>query len=300
LITGGISLATPLVFASLGEVFSEKAGVLNIGIEGYMLMGAMTAFVATYYTGSLWTGVLVAALASSAFSLIHGYVSITLGSDQLVSGIGINILAFGLTSVLYRMGPGSLLLVPKVSTFEPINIPYLTDLPIIGPIFFNYTPLVYLALLFIVVFTFILYRTSFGLRLRAVGEDPLAAETMGVNVHLIRYVCVAIAGGMGGIGGAFLTLSYLSLFAEGMTAGRGFIVLAVVIAAGWDPVKAAAICFIFGFSEALSLRLQILGLGIPYPFLFMIPYALTILILILRRKVFVPKALCVPYTKEEE
>ncbi len=295
----GILVSTPIIIASYGEITSELSGVINIGIEGYMIMGTMAGYMGAYFTNSAWLGVLFAVIAGVILSLVHAYLCISLGSNQLVSGIGINIFAFGLTSFIYRISPmGGLK--PAVPYFTPLHIPVLGDIPVIGQIFFRQPPLVYIGFILAAIFFFLISKTSFGLRCRSVGENPLAAETVGVNPLRIRYLSVMVAGAAGGAAGAFLSLSYLSIFVEGMTAGRGFIALATTIVSGWDPIKVLVICLLFGIADSFQLRFQIAGVGIPYSFLMMTPYILTIIILAAKGKVFVPRALGLPYKREQD
>lgn len=295
----GVLVSTPIIIASYGEIVSELSGVINIGIEGYMLMGTMAGYMGAYYINNAWLGVFFGMIAGIILSLVHAYLCISLGSNQLVSGIGINILAFGLTSFIYRISPmGGLK--PTVPSFAPLHIPVLGDIPVIGDIVFRQPPLVYVGFVLSPIFFILVNKTSFGLRCKSVGENPLAAETVGVNVLRVRYLTVMITGAAAGVAGAFLSLSYLSMFVEGMTAGRGFIALATTIVSGWDPVKVLFICLLFGIADAFQLRLQIAGVGIPYSFLMMIPYILTIIILAAKGKVYVPKALGLPYKREQD
>jgi len=299
LLSIAIALATPLILAALGETLSQKSGVLNVGLEGYMLMGSMGGYIGARLTGNAWIGVLLGILSGLIASLIMAYLCITLGSDQVVCGIGINVLGWGFSSFAVRV----MRLYGGVEGFKPIDIPILSHLPFLGPILFQHTILTYLTILLAIILAIILFRTSFGLRVRAVGEEPLAADTLGINVKLLRYLCVLLCGAMAGFGGSFYTLAWLREFFEGITAGRGFIALATVIISGWNPYFVTGMCFFFAAVDGLALRFDILqyyGLVprvLPYPFFRMIPYILSIIVLLVRKRLTVPKALGVPYKK---
>lgn len=292
-----VALGTPLLLAALGETLSEKSGVFNVGLEGYMLMGAFGGYAGAVLTGNLWGGCLAGIVLGVAAALIHCVLCITLGSDQIVSGIGINIFSWGATSFMFRMmqarGASRL---TGVGTFSPLHIPILGDIPLLGS-FFEQSILTYLGYILIFVLAAILYRTKFGLKVRAAGEDPLVTESRGVSPIRIRYASVLTCGAIAGLAGAFYTLVWLSSFTEGMTAGRGFIALGVVIVSGWNPYFTFAACLVFSFAEALGLRVQILYPEIPYPFLLMLPYVITIIVLAVRRKVVPPKSLGARYKR---
>lgn len=290
-----IRLTVPLLFASVGELFSERSGILNIGLEGYMLAGALGGYLGSYYTGDPWVGVLLGITAGGLMALVHAYVSVTLAADQIVSGVALNMLGLGLTTYLFRITTPH----PAVNAFEEINIPMISQLPIIGPILFQHTIFTYLLLLMVPICAIVMLRTTLGLKIRAVGEHPLAAETMGVNVFHVRYLCVLFAGVMAGLGGTSLSLGVLGgRFSEGMSAGRGFLALAVVILAEWRVYRSLIWALVFGGTWALIVRLQAVGFPVPYPLLLIIPYALAMVTLAgVFKKVRAPKALCVPYRK---
>ncbi len=293
--TCAVLLATPLILAALGELVSQKSGMINVGLEGYMLMGAMGAYLGSLLTGNPWLGVLLSIIAGLLTSLIMAYLTISLASDQIVCGIGINVLAWGFTSYFVRlMGfHGSAI------GFEPIEIPLISQIPLLGPIISQQTVLTYLMILLVIVFAIILFRTSFGLRIKAIGEDPLVGESLGINVKRYRYLCVLLCGAMAGLGGSFYTLVWLNEFWEGITAGRGFIALASVIASGWNPYLIVGVCLLFAGVDGLALRLDIIApwLQVPYPFFRMLPYILTIVVLVASRRITVPRALGVPYKR---
>ncbi len=289
-------LATPLIFASIGEVFSERAGVLNIGLEGVMIVGAFTGFAAVVASDSLPLGFAAAMLAGMAVGLIFAFFTITIKANQIVVGAAINLLGLGLTAFLFRTyfvstGRG-------IDVARPIEIPGLSDLPFFGEALFRQNLVVYSTLLLVLVAVLVLYRTSFGLTLRAVGEHPKTVDVAGRSVAAYRYGAVLIGTGLAGIGGAFLTLAHSNQFVEGITSGRGFIALAVVVFARWSPIGAFLVALLFGLFYALQLQLQAQpALHIPYQALQMLPYVMTIVALVMVRKGVTPTMLGVAYNK---
>ncbi|GAK49391.1 sugar ABC transporter, permease protein [Candidatus Moduliflexus flocculans] len=298
-LAAGIRLATPILLAVLGEIFSERAGVLKISLEGEMLIGALAGFLGAYYCKHLWIGFCFGMLAALMYSGIAGFFSITLKVDQVITGITLNLLALGLTSFLYRLMLGQSFIPPSITPLVPLKIPGLCDVPFLGSILFSQNLIVYLTFFFLTpVSAFVLFKTPFGLNLRAVGEYPLAADTVGIRVIATRYICVMIGGMFSGLGGAFMTLAQLNMFTENLIAGRGFIALAAVIFGRWHPFGAVIATLLFGVADALQLRLQAIGVTIPYQFLLMLPYVLTILALIgVVRRTTPPSALAVPYER---
>lgn len=297
-ISATIRLSIPLVFLSLGELFAERSGVVNIGLEGMMLFGAFAAVAGTFATGSPWAGVLFSIVAGAIFAVLLAYVAVSLAGDQIVTGIALNIAALGLTTFLSRTlwGIGKN---PKVSAFKAINIKGLTDLPVVGEILFYHTPLTYLAFLILPIASWILFRTRWGLHINAVGEYPRAADSLGVSVPGVRYLTIIISGMLAGIGGAYLSISQLDSFVEGMTGGRGFIALAIVIVAKWFPYRAAGVALLFGAIEALSLRIEALGFPVSFQILRMLPYLLTLLVYAgVVGNTRMPAAITLPYTKD--
>lgn len=280
LFTATIRSATPILFPALAGIFSERAGVLNIALEGVMLISAFTAVVGSYYTGSAWLGVLCAVVAGVLTSLIHAFMCINLRADQAIVGTGINILGAGLPSFLLLKLFGSQGISPIVTRIPEMRVPILADIPIIGPILGEQSPLVYIALLMVPISYFVLFKTSFGLRLRAVGENPHAAETVGISVFGRRYAGVIISGVLAALGGAFLSVSYLAQFVKLMTAGRGFIGLAAMIFGRWNPWGALFACLLFGFADALQAAAQAANVPVAPQLLRMLPYVLTIVALI--------------------
>ena len=278
LFASAIRLATPIAFAALGGMFSERGGVINIGLEGMMLTCAFSAVAGTHFFGNPWIGLLIALLVGALQGLLHGLISIKFQGNQIVSGTGINIFALGFTAYMSQVIWGSRGASDAVQGMDQISIPLIKDIPIIGEIVGTHTPLVYILIILVIISYIILFKTPFGLRIRAVGEHPAAADTAGVNVLKIKYLCVIISGLFAGFGGAFLSLGHLNLFAWGMTGGRGFIALAAMIFGGWMPFRVLGASLLFGFSDALQLRLQILGI-LPPQIILTIPYILTIIVL---------------------
>jgi simple sugar transport system permease protein len=299
LFAASLRLMIPILYAALGEILVERAGVLNIGIEGEMLMGALAGFLGVYYFKSVWAGLAAAMIAGMILSLVLGYLCVTLRADQMVTGITINLLALGVTSFFFRVLFKQASQPPSIPPMPKLNIPILSDIPYLGPVLFQQTGLLYAAFALVAILWILLYRTGVGLKIRAVGEYPLAAETVGIHVIRTRYVCLMAGGALAGLGGAAISLGELNLFLENMTAGRGFIALAIVIFGKWDPVRAMAGAFLFGWADALQLRLQGVGFQIPFQFLLMLPYVLTIIILVgLVGRARPPASLAVPYEKE--
>lgn len=272
--------ATPILFPALAGIFSERSGVLNIALEGVMLISAFTAVVGSYYSGSAWIGVLCAIAAGILTSLIHAFMCINMRADQAIVGTGINILGAGLPSFLLLKLFGSQGISPIVTRIPEWRVPYLADIPIIGPILGVQSPLVYIGLVMVPLSYYILFKTPFGLRLRSVGENPHASETVGINVFLMRYAGVIISGVLAALGGAFLSVSYLAQFVKLMTAGRGFIGLAAMIFGRWNPWGALFACLLFGFADALQASAQAANVPIAPQFLRMLPYVLTIIALV--------------------
>ena len=273
-----LRMASPLIFASLGGIFSERAGIINIALEGMMLTGAFSGVFVTYVIGNPWVGVFAAILAGGLLGLIHGILTIKFAGDQIVSGTGINIFALGFTAYMSQIVWGSRGASQSVQGLGTISIPFLADIPFVGDVVGKQTPLVYIALITVIASYLILFRTPSGLRLRAVGEHPGAADTTGINVYRTKYLCVIASGMLAGLGGVFLSLGQLSLFVNGMTGGRGFIALAAMILGGWSPFGALGASLFFGFADALQIRLQSVG-ALPSQIVLTLPYILTIIFL---------------------
>ena len=278
LLTAMLRNSTPVLLVAIGGVFSERSGVVNIGLEGMMLAGAFSGMLGSYYTGSPWIGILAAMLTGALLALVHAVVSIKYGGNQAVNGTGLILLATGLTSFGLRTVFGHAGNSPAVA-FLP-ETPALRAIPLIGKTLASLSPFVYIALAAVLAAHYLLYRTPLGLRITAVGENPRAAETAGINVWGIRYFCVILSGVLGGLGGAYLSLGQMNLFQEGMSAGRGFIALAAVIMGKWTPLGALGAAFFFGFFDALQLQLQAVpGSTLPPELLLTVPYVVTLLVL---------------------
>ncbi len=290
-------LATPMIYASVGEVFTERSGVLNIGLEGFMLLGAFAGFAATFFTNDLALGILSAIACGLLFGLLFAFFTVTIKANQIVVGAAFNLIGLGLTGFLYRAW--FINKAQGIKAFGPINIPVLGQIPFLGPILFQHNILVYSTVALVLLAGFVLYKTAFGLAVRSVGEHPSAADTAGLSVTIIRYAGVLIGTTLTALGGAYLTLAHTNQFVEGITTGRGFIALAVVVFGRWSPAGAFWASLLFGLFYALQLRLQaIANITIPYQLLQALPYAMTLLTLILMRgRAISPKALGTPYQK---
>ncbi|MFN8495295.1 MAG: ABC transporter permease [Caldilineaceae bacterium] len=296
LLAATLRVATPLLFAALGETLVERAGILNLGIEGTMFLGAMAGFVAAYFSHSLWLGVAAACVAGALAGLLMALLAVYLGVNQHVSGIGITLLLTGLALYFFRIIFGEQQVPPKITPFPQWN--FTSVFGPVTPLFEQYT-LTYLALLLAPTLWWVLNRTHFGLRVRAVGENPEAADVAGVNVFQIRLLALAIGGALMGLGGAFLSLAQLGAFTFGIISGRGWVAIALVIFGNWSPVKVLWGALIFGGFQALQLRLQAAGFQLPYQALLALPYLVTIAALALAgRNVSAPSALLKPYHRE--
>jgi len=289
--------ATPLVFAALGGLFSERSGVVNIGLEGLMLISAFAGVVGASFSGSALVGLLTAIGAGLIFALIHALMCITFEADQIISGTAINLLALSGTGFLMVVIFGSGGTSPRVNGFASVAIPGLSDIPVIGAALFDQSLLVYLMYILVPVVYFVVFRTPFGLRLRATGEVPEAVDTAGVNVQLMRYYGVAISGMLAACGGAYLSMGLLSAFTENMTNGRGFIALAALIFGRWNPIGAAGAALLFGFGQAITF--QVNQDVVPIEFIEMLPALLTIIVLAgFGGRAIAPAAIGKPYRKE--
>ncbi|RLI25759.1 ABC transporter permease [Candidatus Bathyarchaeota archaeon] len=293
-----ISAGTPLLLSTLGEIYAERSGILNLGVEGMMALGAVVAFYITLTTGNPALGLAAAAVAGLALSSLHAFISITIRSNQVVSGLALSMLGIGLSSLI---GKG-LIGMPLRHALEKLEVPLLRDIPLLGA-FFRQNALTYLSYLLAASLWFIMFKTKIGICIRMSGENPRAADTMGVNVFRLRYLCTLLGGALAGLGGAYLSIAYTPAWIEGMTAGQGWIALALVIFAAWNPLYALAGAYLFGGIRVLQYRLQ--PLGISPPLLQTLPYVCTIVVLVafstekLRRKLGAPSALGKPYSREE-
>ncbi len=295
-----IPAGTPYLYATLGEIYAERSGILNLGVEGMMIMGAVSGFGITLSTGNPWLGILAAALVGGLMSLIHAFASITLRVNQIVSGLALTMVGLGLSGLWGRRYVGT----PMPYRLRDMPIPVLSDIPVIGPLFFHQDAMVYISWGLVVLMGYILFHTRPGVTIRSVGENPATADAMGVNVFLVRYVCTFIGGMLAGLGGAYLSVVYTPAWIEGMTAGAGWIAIALTIFALWSPYRALLGAYLFGGVKVLQYRLQ--PLGISPNLLNMLPFILTILVLLAatgevrRRRIGMPAALGIPYTRGEK
>jgi simple sugar transport system permease protein len=297
LLASTVRNATPLIFAALGGMFSERSGVVNIGLEGLMLIAAFAGVVGAHASGSAWIGLCSGLAAGLLFALIHALMCITFEADQIISGTAINLLALGGTGFLMVEIFGGGGTSPRVDGFKEVSIPLLSKIPLIGPALFDQSLLVYLMYVLIPLTYFAVFRTPFGLRLRATGEVPEAVDTAGVSVTRMRYYGVALSGLLAACGGVYLSMGILSAFTENMTAGRGFIALAALIFGRWNPIGAAGAALLFGFAQAITY--QVSQEVIPIEFIHMLPYILTIVVLAgFGGRAIAPAAIGKPYRKE--
>ena len=309
ILASALRAGTSLIYTTVGEIYAERSGILNLGLEGMMLMGAVTGFAVAYHTGSLILALLVAIVVGAALAVVHAFLSINLRANQVVSGLSITLFGGGLASFLgQRLGPNGTYLVGLTGpSLTPVAIPGLSQIPLIGPMLFKQDLLIYGTYVFVPLSWWFLYKTRAGLYLRAVGENPQAADAMGINVSRIRYVYTVLGGALAGLGGAHLSLAYTKGWAENITGGRGWIAVALVIFAMWDPLRALVGALLFGGINAIQFRLQAAGTTIPAALLNMLPYIVTILVLVvitrwetLRKRVGAPAALGLPYAREEK
>lgn len=303
MIASTLRLATPLIFASVGGVFTERSGVVNLALEGIMIMGAFAAILSMKFVDNPWIAVLFAMVVGVLTSLILGVLAIHGKADQVIAGTAINMLAASLSAYLLEMfwhrsgqtDPFKNVLTQNPDIFKPLE-----QIPVLGELFRGLTPFVYLAFLTVAVAYYVIFKTPFGLRIRAVGEHPRAADTVGINVYKIRYICVSISGALAGVAGASMSVGTIGLFREGMTSGKGFIAIAAMIFGKWHPVGALFACLFFGLCESININASTLGLtAVPQEFLAMIPYVATILALAgVVGKAVAPKASGKPYEKD--
>ncbi|MCB2134695.1 MAG: ABC transporter permease [Rhodobacteraceae bacterium] len=297
-----VRIASPLIFATMGELICERAGVLNLGIEGIMVIGAFAGWMTVYLGGGLWMGVAVAMFAGMLFGLLHATLTVPFGLSQHVVGLGVTLLATSVTYFAYRLSLPEVTSPPRIAPFQPLEIPFLSDIPILGEALFSQTPLTYLAFATVALVSLVLYRTPLGLALRAAGENPTSVEAQGLSVMALRMGAVIVGSGLMAVGGAFLTMSAFSSFFFEMVNGRGWICIALVVFGAWKPGKALLGALLFAAFDALQIRLQQTPLGahVPYQVFLMVPYVLSILALVLMsRRAEVPAALMIPFNKGE-
>jgi simple sugar transport system permease protein len=298
ILASGVRLATSYLYAALGETFGQISGVLNLGVEGIMLVAAYAAYYVVLQTGDLGLGLLVAILVGAVMGLMMALISITLKAEQGISGIGVYLFGLGLSDLLFRVTVKS---VQTVKGFPNINIPGLSDLPVLGPILFNQNLLVYGAFALVPVAWFILNKTTFGLMVRAVGQNPEAADTLGISVARVRYATVTLGGALSGVAGASLSIALLNVFQQNLTSGQGFIAVALVYFGAWKPFRVMLGALLFSMVNALQLWIQALGIPLPSDIALMMPYILTIVALAFaaRQIVMQPAALTKPYERGE-
>jgi ABC-type uncharacterized transport system permease subunit len=297
ILTSAIRLATPYLYAAIGETFSQRSGVVNLGVDGIMLMGAYTSFFVVLTTGNIWFGLLAAIAAGLMMGLLMSLISVTLKAEQGISGIGLYMFGLGLSSLLFKTTIGT---VKTVIGFQSIKIPVLGDIPVIGAIFFNHSLLVYGAFLLVPLAWWVLEKTTWGLKIKSVGQNPAAADSLGVNVDKVRYASVCIGSMLAGIAGASLSISLLNLFQENLTAGMGFIAVALVYFGNWKPQGILLGALLFSSVNAFQLWMQVLGVKIPSDVAIMLPYILTIAALAVAvRRVQQPAALNKPFERGE-
>lgn len=297
ILASGVRLATPYLFAALGEMIGQRSGVLNLGVDGTMMLSAFTAFYVTFASGNLALGVLVGMLTGGVMGLIMAVVSVTMRAEQGISGIGLHLFGLGMSNLLFRLSLGA---ISTVEGFRPLSVPILSDLPVIGAVFFRHNVLVYLAFVLVPVAWVMLFRTPLGLKIRAVGENPQAADTLGVSVTGIRYLCVIVGGMMSGLAGTYLSIGLNNMYVDNITNGMGWIAVALVYFGRWHPWGVLAGSLLFSVVNALQIWVQVRGIAIPYEFAVMMPYVLTIVALAFAvRRAQQPAALSRPYERAE-
>jgi simple sugar transport system permease protein len=297
LLSAGLVAAVPLLLAALGETLTERAGLLNLGLEGIMLLGAFSGFVAALNSHSVLFGLVVGMLSGLVVGAIFGFLTITLRVDQVIVGLGLAIFGGGVTGFLFRVFYGQQF--PTLMVSAPkIVLPLVSDLPVLGPAFFRQQPLVYLAWGLVIVLALVLTRTRFGLEVRAVGENPLAADAAGVNVFRVRYLAVMLGGMLAGLGGGFLSVGDLNFFVPGMTVGQGFIAIAIAMLGKWRPYRVLVGAVLFGLLRSLANGLQIMGIDVQPEFILMLPYlGIMVALAILAGRARLPAALGTPYER---
>lgn len=297
ILASGIRLATPYLYAAIGETFSQRSGVLNLGVEGQMLLGAFAAFYVALTTGNLGLAVLVAMLVGALMGLAMAFATVNLHAQQGISGIGFYLFGLGMSDLLFQKLLGT---VETVKGFPKIHIPFLSDIPGLGEIFFSQNLMVYAAYLLVPVAWFVLNKTTLGLKIRSVGENPEAADSLGVSVAAIRYFTIVLGGTLSGIAGASLSIALLNVFQQNMTSGLGFIAVALVYFGGWRPWGVLGGALLFSMVNSLQLWIQVLGINIPSDIAVMMPYVLTILVLVASvSRVRGPSALTKPFERED-
>ncbi|MBN1146684.1 MAG: ABC transporter permease [Anaerolineales bacterium] len=297
ILASGIRLATPYLYAAIGETLGQRSGVLNLGVEGQMLIGAFAAFYVVFTTNNLWLALLVAIIVGALMGLAMAFVTVNLNAQQGISGIGFYLFGLGMSDLLFQKLMGT---VETVQGFSKLDIPFLSKLPVLGPIFFSQNLMVYGAFALVPVTWFVLNKTTLGLKIKAVGENPEAADSLGVSVARVRYFTIILGGILSGIAGASLSIALLNVFQQNMTSGLGFIAVALVYFGGWRPWGVLGGALIFSMVNSLQLWIQVLGIPVPSDIAVMMPYVLTILVLIIAvQRVRPPAALTKPFERGE-
>ncbi len=295
ILTSGIRLATPYIYAAIGETFGQRSGVLNLGVEGIMLMGAFSGFYAVYRTENVWLGLLFAIIVGGLMGLATAFISVTLQAEQGISGIGVYLFGLGMSDLLFQK---LITQVETVSGFPEVAIPLLSNIPVIGDIFFNHNILVYGAYVLAFLAWFFFKKTTVGMSIIAVGENPAAADTLGVSVSVVRYFTVTLGGVLSGIAGASLSIALLNVFQQNLTNGIGFIAVALVYFGGWRPLWVLAGSLLFSMVNSLQIWVQVMDIPISPDVAVMLPYILTIIVLVLSAgRVRAPSALTKPYER---
>jgi len=300
LLLSTLRMATPILIVALAELYSEKAGLVNIGLDGIMAFGALIGFIVSYMTGNPYLGLLAGALGGMMVNMVYAFATIQLGAQQIVYGMAINIFAPALAAFIYKAYFGVSSVLAQATLMTTVPIPVLSNLPFIGKILFNHTPIVYFVYLMVPISYIFFEKTKAGLKFKAVGEYPKAAESLGINVYKTKYLASMICGSLAGIGGAYLTTAYVMTYSDGIVSGRGFIALSAVVFGRWMPGGVLLAALLFGFTDALQLRMQVMSSTTPYQLLAMIPYLSTLFVLaFFGIKKAGPKANGQPYFKEE-
>jgi simple sugar transport system permease protein len=296
-----VRIASPILLAAMGELITERSGIMNLGLEGTMLFAAFIGFLAAEKLDSLPVAILLACLAGALFNLILAFMAISLNVDQTITGLSINLLASGLTLFWFRITYLKLTSAdtPLVNPLQPIKIPLLADIPVVGEIFFSHNILTYLAFLAVPMIWFFLYRMKLGLQLRSLGEDPRAADMVGIRVTRLRYFAVVAGGLLAGLAGAFVSIGSVERFFPDMTGGRGWLAIVIVISGNWKPSRILIASLLFAFLDAFQLQVQAVGVQLPYQVLLALPYVLAIVVMIIAKaKSVAPESLGVPYMRE--
>jgi len=297
ILASGIRLATPYLFAAIGETFGQRSGVLNLGVDGQMLLGAFAAFYVAIKTGNLWLGMLAAMIVGALMGLAMAFVTVNLHAEQGISGIGFYLFGLGLSDLLFQKLLGT---VETVKGFPKINIPVLSDLPVVGEIFFQQNILVYVAFALVPIAWFVLNKTTLGLKIRAAGENPEAADSLGVSIARVRYFTVILGGTLSGVAGASMSIALLNVFQQNMTSSLGFIAVALVYFGAWRPWGVLGGALLFSLVNSLQLWIQVLGIPIPSDIAVMMPYIITILVLVATvSRVRAPSALSKPFERAD-